>query len=126
MPLAGHGTASLLQDVVARYVSSTPTSSLVMSTRAPAGPPRDVGHLLRQAGFDNVTVIDRCATFCVPNADAWWRWASSTGIGLLFETLPTEVREEARTAAYEHVRRTIGSAGSSLEQRVRFATGSIP
>jgi O-methyltransferase / aklanonic acid methyltransferase len=50
MPLAGRGTASLLHDVMARYVSGAPTSSLVMSTRAPAGPLRDLGRLLGQAG----------------------------------------------------------------------------
>jgi O-methyltransferase / aklanonic acid methyltransferase len=126
VPLAGRGTASLLHDVMARYVSGTPTSSLVMSTRTPAGPPRDIGRLLRHAGFDNVTVIDRSATFCVPSPDAWWRWASSTGIDLLFETVPTEMREEARAAAHDHVSRAIGSGGLSLEQSVRFATGSIP
>jgi O-methyltransferase/aklanonic acid methyltransferase len=126
MPLAGRGTASLLHDVMARYVSGTPTSSLVMSTRAPAGPLRDVGRLLRQAGFENVAVIDRSATFCVPSPDAWWRWASSTGIDLLFETVPAKMREEARAAAHDHVQRTIGAKGSSLEQSVRFVTGSIP
>ena len=82
-----------------------------------------LGKLVREAGFQDVTIISESHVFTLPSFDEYFApyEQGAGGIGQTFVKLSEEVRRAVR----EDVRRHVGDTGGPvhIEQEIKFASG---
>jgi O-methyltransferase/aklanonic acid methyltransferase len=88
----------------------------------PQTTPLDLAALLRDAGFDDIRVVDEIEEFSFASTDTWWSWVWSQGMRAYLEVLPDDALDELHAAAAERLRPLAGADGSiPLHQDVQYA-----
>ena len=93
----------------------------------PPGSTLDLDALLRDAGLDEIRIVDETEVFTFANSDAWWSWVWSQGMRAFLEALPADALEDLHTAADARLAALAAPDGSiPLHQNVRYGLAGRP